>query len=149
MASGKTTRGSPAPSGPDGCCSADPAGRPGARRLTLDLRFPRQPAISGPVSVHVVVEDVGEADAHAPRLYETEVTGLSIGPDGQVAPLELSIPESAAIAGAVAPAIRVHVDRGATGTMTAGDFINPAIVPLPSEAGAKCDVPLVEVGENG
>jgi hypothetical protein len=123
----------------------EPPGPAAAQRLRLALRFPGKPALEGRVSVHVVVEDVGEADARAPTLFETEVRELAIGPDGSIAPLEVAIPATEAIARAMAPAIRVHVDRGATGTLTEGDFINPAIVRLPDAEEAHCDVALVEV----
>jgi hypothetical protein len=114
----------------------------GERRVTLDLQFPDQARLAGKVSVHVVVEDVGEADAAAPLLYETEVHELSIGPDGKIEPIELRIPD---VGGAIEPAIRVHVDQGATGTLTEGDFINPARLRLPDGKAAHCDVPLVEI----
>lgn len=115
------------------------------RRLSLDLRFPTALAPGELFSVHVVVEDVGEADARAPLLYETELTDLAFAADGSLAPLWVAIPASAAIDTAVTPAIRVHVDRGQTGTLKQGDFVNPAIVPLPNGMEAHCAVPLVEV----
>lgn len=120
------------------------AGRPltGKRLLTLQLQFPEPPSLAGRFSVHVVVEDVGEADAPAPVLYKTEVHELAIGPDGQVEPFELAIPD---VGNAVEPAIRVHVDQGATGTLTEGDFINPARLRLPDAGQAHCDVPLVKI----
>ncbi|MFN3592555.1 MAG: hypothetical protein ACK4TG_10250 [Thermaurantiacus sp.] len=123
--------------------SAEAAGA--ERRLTLDMRLPSPTAPGEKVSVHVVVEDVGEADARAPQLYAAELTDIEIGADG-VFGIELAIPASADVEQAMAPAIRVHVDRGQTGTLTEGDFINPAIVPLPDATDAHCDVPLVEVG---
>lgn len=114
----------------------------GERRLTLNLQFPEPPSLAGRVSVHVVVEDVGEADAPAPVLYETEVHDLVIGLDGNVEPFELAIPD---VGDAVEPAIRVHVDQGATGTLTEGDYINTARLRLPDAGQAHFDVPLVEI----
>jgi hypothetical protein len=119
------------------------AGSPeqGARRLTLDLDFSRLPDPRAPLSVHVIVEDIAEADALAPVLFETETRKLEIRPDGTVAPLVVDLPE---IKGEE-PAIRVHVDLGATGIISAGDFINSAVVWLPREPDAHCKVPLIEV----
>lgn len=119
-----------------------PAGEKGARRLTLDLVFPTRSDTTEPLSVRVVVEDISEADAHAPILFETEVHDLEFRSGGSVATFAIALPD---IKGAVEPAIRIHVARGATGKIAAGDFINPGVVRLPDGEDAHCAVSLVEV----
>ena len=58
-----------------------------------------------------------------------------------VGPLHIDIPD---IPDAIEPAIRVHVDNGATGTVTVGDFVNPSIVRLPEGPDPVSAVPLTE-----
>jgi hypothetical protein len=115
------------------------------RRVSLDLRFPSALAPGEVFTVRVIVEDVGEADVRAPLLYEAVFTDVTLEADGSLARLRMSIPASAEIDTAMTPAIRVHVARGQTGTLEQGDFINPAIVPLPDAMEARCNIPLVEV----
>jgi hypothetical protein len=119
------------------------AGSPekGVRRLTLDLDFPRLLDTGASFSIHVVVEDIAEADSLAPVLFETEIRKLEIRPDGTVVPLVIDLPE---IDGEE-PAIRVHVNQGVTGSISAGDFVNPAVVRLPKERDVICAVRLIEV----
>lgn len=111
------------------------------RSVTLELELPRPVELDRTRRVHVVVEDVAEADGRAKVLYETDVSP-ALTDEGTFAPIELDVP---AIGGAVEPVIRVHVDEGATGTMTVGDFVNPGIVRLPDEPRSVVAVPMTEL----
>ncbi len=112
-----------------------------SRRLTIDLALPRPVDPTAPRRVHVVIEDVGEADGPAPVLFEADVEAR-VEPDGSLAPLEVDLP---AIPDAVEPAVRVHVDEGSTGAMTMGDFINPALVRLPQGPRPVVDMSMTEL----
>ena len=116
----------------------------GSRRLTLELALPRAVRAEDDLVVHVVVEDIGEADGRATVLFETELPAPEVRPDGSFGPLHIDIPD---IPDAIEPAIRVHVDLGATGTVTVGDFVNPSIVRLPEGPDPVSAVPLTEVRE--
>lgn len=120
----------------------DPTPPGGAeRRLTLALDFPHRLDRSRPLCVHVVIEDVSEADAAAPVLYETAIREPAPGPNGTLAPFTIDLPEI----GGREPAIRIHVDLDATDNITKGDFINVVRVGLPNQKEARCNVRLVEI----
>jgi hypothetical protein len=102
--------------------------------LTLVLRFPPLARDLSGVAVHVVVEDVGEADVSAPRLGGADFTGLEVSRALGRLQLELDLPD---LSGALTPAIRVHVDRSGAGRVAVGDFINPSIVEVPREVTEK------------
>ena len=112
------------------------------RRLTLELALPRAVDAADELNVHVVVEDIAEADGRAIVLFETHVPAPEVRPDGSLAPLHIDLPD---IPNAIEPAIRVHVDRGATGTMTIGDFVNTSIVRLPEGQDPVSAIQLTEV----
>jgi hypothetical protein len=113
-----------------------------ARRLRLDLIFPPLADSLEDIVVHVIVEDLGEADAPAPLLHRRDFPSLRIGQERLVQTLELDLPD---LATAALPVIRVHVDRSGSGAIRAGDFINPEIVEVPAAGQERCRIPLVEV----
>lgn len=114
----------------------------GGRRVELDLALPRPIDPAGTRRVHVVVEDISRADGRATVLYETEVDSPPVRSDGSLDPIRVDLPD---LPPAVEPAIRVHVDEGATGAMTTGDFINPAVVRLPDGPQSVVDVSMTEL----
>jgi hypothetical protein len=114
----------------------------GPDQLRLELHFPPLARDLEDVVVHVVVEDVGEADAPAPRLGGADVTGKTIRrSDGRLS-LELPLPD---LAGAAVPAVRIHVDRTGAGRIAVGDFVNPSRAELPADLAAPLRIELVEV----
>lgn len=119
---------------------SDARGRAGTEhRVTLELDLP---PLDGGAVVHVVVEDVAEADAPAPELWRTDVQDLRVSADGTTR-VEVDLPTFTA---ARQPALSVHVDRTGSGSLAVGDYINPAVVPLPAPGQDRCHVPLVEIG---
>jgi hypothetical protein len=111
-------------------------------RLRLELRFPPLARDLHGVAVHVIVEDVGEADAPASRLGGADFTGRVIRRDDGRLSLELPLPD---LTGADVPAVRVHVDRTGSGRITVGDFVNPSRVELFADRTAPLRIDLVEV----
>lgn len=111
------------------------------RRLTIELALPRPVDPTMPRRLHIVVEDVGEADAAAPVLFETDVDAI-VQPDGSIAAFEVELP---AIPDAAQPAVRVHVDEGSTGALETGDFVNPALVRLPQGPRPVVDMSMTEL----
>jgi hypothetical protein len=111
-------------------------------RLALELRFPPLDRDLEGVVIHVVIEDVGEADAPAPRLGGADVTGKTIRRDDGRLRLDLPLPD---LAGAAVPAVRIHVDRTGAGRIAVGDFVNPSRAELPADLAAPLRIELVEV----
>jgi putative lipoprotein len=111
-------------------------------RLILDLRFPPLSADLANAVVHLTVEDVGEADAPARVLFERDFTHIRVSREDRTVRIECDLPD---LRGAVRPAIRLHVDTSGTGTITPGDFINPAIVDVSSGVRRTGLIELVQV----
>ncbi len=79
--------------------------------------------------VVVRVEDVSRADAPATTVAEQVLRDVALPPDGGALPFEVAVP-----AGALDPqgryVLRVHVDVGGTGAVTAGDFVSTRSYPV-------------------
>jgi putative lipoprotein len=115
---------------------------PPASPLVLVLEAPPGADPIGQAVVHVVVEDVGEADAPAPTLLRRDFVGIPIDGVDASTHLELSLPN---LSGAITPAVRIHVDRSGSGAIEPGDLINTARVEIPLAGERRCVVQLVEV----
>jgi putative lipoprotein len=113
-----------------------------APRVRLDLDLPPGDAPPAEAVVHVIVEDVGEADVPAPPLLRRDFTGIRIDRHGAAPSLDLELPD---LSGAITPAIRVHVDRSGSGAIEPGDLINAQRVEVPAAGQDRCRVPLIEV----
>lgn len=111
-------------------------------QLEIDLMFPPLSADLSDVVVHVWVEDIGEADAPAPAFLEQRFANINVSRHVRTARLKIELPD---LHDAMRPAVRVHVDASGTGTMTSGDYINPAVVDVPEEADASCQVELIQI----
>jgi hypothetical protein len=119
------------------------ARRSAPRRLFLSIEAPglREALAGGDTVVRIIVEDVGTADSLATRLFTGVADALDMAAGGTRARVSITLP---ALAEAARPAVRVHVDRGASGQITVGDLINPTIVDLPPDD-RDVSVPLVTV----
>ncbi len=111
-------------------------------RVTLELHFPPLPADLDGVTVHVTVEDVGEADVRAPRLGHADFTGVRVPRSTACAAIAIDLPD---LRGAAVPALRVHVEKAGGGRVQPGDFVNPSIVEVPPNRTGTCRIDLVEV----
>lgn len=111
-------------------------------RVLLELHFPPLPADLDGVSIHVTVEDVGEADVRAPELGRADFTGIRVPRSTACAAVPIELPD---LRGAAVPALRVHVDIAGGGRVQSGDFVNPSIVAVPRFRTDTCRIDLVEV----
>jgi hypothetical protein len=113
-----------------------------SEQLELDLIFPPLAGDLAGAIVHVYIEDVGEADAPAPLYAQSQYTNVQMARDAGKLTLHVDLPDLRA---AIRPAIRVHVDTSRTGTMSPGDFINPAIVDVPVDRRGPCRIELMQI----
>jgi hypothetical protein len=112
------------------------------RQVTVELVFPRLASDLEIANVRVLIEDTGEADAAAQTVARQDFASVRVSQGAGTLTLQVPVPN---LAGASAPAIRVHVDTKGTGKVQEGDFLNPGMVPLTGENNKRYRVNLVRV----
>jgi putative lipoprotein len=111
-------------------------------QLELDLIFPPLSTDLSDVVVHVWIEDIEQVDAPAPAFLEQKFTNTNVSRHVRTVRLKIDLPD---LRDAMRPAVRIHVDTSGTGTMTSGDYINPAVVDVPDDTDAPCRVELMQI----